>query len=220
MRLRCVTLGEQRDRILLPYAALPAEIRDSRFISATPCARLPKLGQRMTVIKSSKGEPRRTYLQLIGAACLLVVVISHIFEVLHVLASMGWGNNKSVGHYLDLVSVLLGLTFLPAGYLLRSLTEVQPDHCEQNCSLATEAFSRCFAFPGGEYGCWDSWRRSAPKYAHGPTKPVDMTTRILLVGEKASVSQPSATCESGQLGRLVSLSALAVVRNRSKGVPI
>ena len=58
-------------------------------------------------------------LQLIGAVCLLVVVVTHLCEVLRLLPEMGWGNDNSAGHYLDLVSAITGLTLLPLGYLLR-----------------------------------------------------------------------------------------------------
>jgi hypothetical protein len=61
-------------------------------------------------------------LQLIGAACLVVVVVTHIFEALHLLRSMGWGSEHSVGHYVDLASAVLGLTLFPAGYLLHTFS--------------------------------------------------------------------------------------------------
>lgn len=41
-------------------------------------------------------------LQLIGAACLLVVVLTHICEALSLFPWMHWGAQRSVGHYLDL----------------------------------------------------------------------------------------------------------------------
>lgn len=62
-------------------------------------------------------------LQLAGAGCLLVVVLAHISEGLHLLAWMGWGEEQSLGHYLDLSSAILGVTLFPAGYLLQSLRE-------------------------------------------------------------------------------------------------
>jgi hypothetical protein len=60
-------------------------------------------------------------LQLVGAGCLLIVVLTHVFEALDVLPWMHWGSQHSVGHYLDLLNAVLGLTLLPAGYLLRRL---------------------------------------------------------------------------------------------------
>src|SRR6266542_901058 len=55
--------------------------------------------------------------QLAGAGCLVVVVLTHVCEALGVFPVMQWGSPTSVGHYLDLSSALLGLTLLPAGYL-------------------------------------------------------------------------------------------------------
>ncbi len=57
-------------------------------------------------------------LQLVGAGCLLLVVLTHVLEALDFPRWMHWGRQHSVGHYLDLLSAALGLTLLPAGYLL------------------------------------------------------------------------------------------------------
>jgi hypothetical protein len=51
-------------------------------------------------------------LQLVGLACLLIVVLTHVAEALHLFPGMGWGLPNSAGHYLDLVSAILGLTLL------------------------------------------------------------------------------------------------------------
>jgi len=55
-------------------------------------------------------------LQLSGAACLVVVVLTHIAEASNLISVMGWGLANSPGHYLDLVSAVLGLTLLPLGF--------------------------------------------------------------------------------------------------------
>ena len=55
------------------------------------------------------------FLQLLGAACLVMVVLAHVAEALHFLPKMGWGMPNSPGHYLDLVSAVLGLTLLSLG---------------------------------------------------------------------------------------------------------
>jgi len=60
-------------------------------------------------------------LQLIGAGCLVLVVLTHICEALHLFPSMHWGLKHSVGHYLDFWSAVLGLTLFPVGYLLHAL---------------------------------------------------------------------------------------------------
>lgn len=62
------------------------------------------------------------FLQLTGAVCLLIVVLAHIAEAFHLIRWMHWGENDSLGHYLDLFSAILGLTLLPLGYLLHLLS--------------------------------------------------------------------------------------------------
>jgi len=63
-----------------------------------------------------------SFLQLVGAGCLVVVVLTHISEALQLFPWMHWGLERSVGHYLDFWSALLGLTLFPLGYLLDALT--------------------------------------------------------------------------------------------------
>jgi hypothetical protein len=70
-----------------------------------------------------RGKTAPLFLQLLGAVCLLVVVFTHIFEALHLFPWMRWGNEHSVGHYLDFGSALLGLTLFPLGYLLHAVTK-------------------------------------------------------------------------------------------------
>ena len=62
-----------------------------------------------------------TLLQLLGAGCFVVVVLTHVCEVLGLISWMQWGREHSAGHYLDFCSALLGLTLFPVGYLLHSL---------------------------------------------------------------------------------------------------
>jgi hypothetical protein len=66
-----------------------------------------------------------TLLQLVGAGCLVVVVVTHIFEALHVMPWIGWGTEQGVGHYLDLGSAVLALVLFPAGYLFQALATRQ-----------------------------------------------------------------------------------------------
>jgi hypothetical protein len=63
-----------------------------------------------------------TFLQLLGAACLVVVVVTHVCESFHLFPSMHFGREHSVGHYLDFWSAVLGLSLFPVGYLLHALT--------------------------------------------------------------------------------------------------
>ena len=66
-----------------------------------------------------KGVP--SFLQLFGAGCLVVVVLTHVSEALHLFPWMHWGLEHSAGHYLDLWSAVLGLTLFPVGYLFHAL---------------------------------------------------------------------------------------------------
>lgn len=61
-----------------------------------------------------------TFLQLAGAACLVVVVMTHVCETLHLFGWMQWGSADSPGHYLDLASAIGGVVLFPLGYLLDS----------------------------------------------------------------------------------------------------
>ena len=61
------------------------------------------------------------FLQLLGAACLVVVVLAHLFEALHLFPWMNFGHPHSIGRYLDFWSAVLGLTLFPVGYLLHAL---------------------------------------------------------------------------------------------------
>lgn len=69
-----------------------------------------------------RGKTLWSFLQLFGAGCLMVVVLTHVSEGLHLFPWMHWGAEHSAGHYLDLWSAVLGLTLFPAGYLLHALT--------------------------------------------------------------------------------------------------
>jgi hypothetical protein len=45
---------------------------------------------------------------VLGSGSLLVMVLTHVAEGLHLFPSMGWGQRHSPGHYLDLVGVYAG----------------------------------------------------------------------------------------------------------------
>jgi hypothetical protein len=49
-------------------------------------------------------------------------VLTHIAEVFQIFPTMGWGLPNSAGHYLDLVSAILGCTLLPLGFIGSALT--------------------------------------------------------------------------------------------------
>ena len=75
-----------------------------------------------SVVLFSRGKTVCSLLQLLGAGCLVVVVLSHVSEALHLFPWMHWGLERSVGHYLDFWSAVLGLTLFPIGYLFCALT--------------------------------------------------------------------------------------------------
>jgi len=75
-----------------------------------------------SVVLFFKGKTVCSFLQLLGAGCLVVVVLTHVSEALYIFPWMHWGVEHSAGHYLDLWSALLGLTLFPVGYLIHALS--------------------------------------------------------------------------------------------------
>lgn len=63
----------------------------------------------------------RSQLQLLGSGCLVLVILTHICEALHLLPWIGWGLEHSAGHYVDLIGAALGLILFPLGYLLHAV---------------------------------------------------------------------------------------------------
>jgi succinate dehydrogenase/fumarate reductase cytochrome b subunit len=74
-------------------------------------------------IRFRKERTLGSFLQLLGAACLVIVVLTHFCEALRLFPWMHWGNEHSAGHYLDLASAVLGLTLFPLGWLSHALSE-------------------------------------------------------------------------------------------------
>ena len=74
-----------------------------------------------SAILVSRQKGLGSVLQLVGAGSLVIVVLTHIFEALHLLPWMQWGAEHSAGHYLDLGSAVLGGILFPIGYLGSSL---------------------------------------------------------------------------------------------------
>ena len=60
-------------------------------------------------------------LQLLGGVGLAIVVLTHVAEALGLFPWMRWGFKDSPGHYLDLLSAVLGLTLFPTGYFIHAL---------------------------------------------------------------------------------------------------
>ena len=69
-----------------------------------------------------RGKTVWSFLQLLGAGCLVLVVLTHVSEALDLFPWMHWGLEDSLGHYVDFWSAVLGLTLFPIGYLLHALT--------------------------------------------------------------------------------------------------
>jgi hypothetical protein len=72
----------------------------------------------------SRARTAASLLQLIGAGCLLLLVLTHFCEGLQLFPSMRWGDPHSVGHYFNLSSALLGASLFPVGYLLHAFRVV------------------------------------------------------------------------------------------------
>jgi hypothetical protein len=67
----------------------------------------------------AKEQAGSTFLQLVGAGALVVVVLTHIAEAFDLFPWMGWGLPHSAGHYIDLISAASGITLYTAGCLSR-----------------------------------------------------------------------------------------------------
>src|SRR5260370_14063780 len=63
-----------------------------------------------------------SFLQLVGAGCLAIVVLCHLSKALHLFPWMPWGLEPSFRHYLAFLSAVLCLTAFTIGYLFYPLT--------------------------------------------------------------------------------------------------
>jgi hypothetical protein len=80
---------------------------------AASIAKLPELSSRRQRGAMTVGR----WLLVFGFGCLAVVVLTHIAEKLNLFPVMGWGLPDSPGHYLDLISAVLGTVLLVAGII-------------------------------------------------------------------------------------------------------
>jgi|SRR5882762_6787934 len=58
-------------------------------------------------------------LQALGLGCFAVMALTHVFKAFSILPALGWGHPHSVGHLIDLVAALLGVTLVMTSFLLR-----------------------------------------------------------------------------------------------------
>jgi hypothetical protein len=72
------------------------------------------------VVLYARTKTASSLVQMLGAACLIVVVLAHVCEALNLFPSMRWGAEDSIGHYVDLTSAVLGLCLFPSGYLFQA----------------------------------------------------------------------------------------------------
>ena len=76
-----------------------------------------------SIVLFSTRKTLSSFLQLLGAGCLVMVVLTHVSEALRLFPWMHWGLEDSDGHYLISGVPVLGLTLFPVGYLLHALTK-------------------------------------------------------------------------------------------------
>ena len=57
-------------------------------------------------------------LQALGISCFGVMALTQVFEAFSILPVFGWGQPHTIGHLIDLVAALLGVTFVAASFLL------------------------------------------------------------------------------------------------------
>ena len=72
-----------------------------------------------------EGKTLGSSLQLLGAGCLVIVVLTHVAEALNLFPWMHWGLKHSVGHYIDLWCAVFSFILFPFRYLLHALTKPQ-----------------------------------------------------------------------------------------------
>ncbi len=53
-----------------------------------------------------------------GGVCWLIVVLTHVAERLQLMPGMGWGLSNSAGHYLDLISAVIGTLLVLAAFVV------------------------------------------------------------------------------------------------------
>ena len=98
---------------------MPITVASMAPLIAIGCAVLAIFG--VSSIAFAREKSPIAFLQLIGSVFLIVVVFAHVAERFHILPAMGWGHAESAGHYLDLISAVIGPILVMSGYLGRRL---------------------------------------------------------------------------------------------------
>ena len=57
-------------------------------------------------------------LQAFGIGCFGIMALTHVFQAFSILPAFGWGQAHTIGHLIDLVAALLGVTFVVTSFLL------------------------------------------------------------------------------------------------------
>jgi hypothetical protein len=58
-------------------------------------------------------------LQAMGLSCFGVMALTHAFEAFGFFPTLGWGQPRSVGHYIDLIAALSGVALMVGGFAFR-----------------------------------------------------------------------------------------------------
>jgi|SRR5580658_10493842 hypothetical protein len=57
-------------------------------------------------------------LQALGLACFAFMALTHVFEAFSIFPSLGWGQPRTLGHFIDLVAALLGITLVATSFVI------------------------------------------------------------------------------------------------------
>lgn len=80
-----------------------------------PCSRTSR-----SLASNVRPNPNDGSLLLAGSsACFVIVIVTHIAEALRLFPAMGWGEPRSIGHYVDLTSAIGGIALLALSVLVR-----------------------------------------------------------------------------------------------------
>ena len=78
-----------------------------------------------SIVRVKQARTQSAVFQLVGAGFLAVVVLAHVAEGLPVFPGLGWGRPRSVGHYIDFMSLVAGIGFLIAAIICTMIRRVR-----------------------------------------------------------------------------------------------